>query len=444
MSVTTDALLKLTPDLGIRPAAARSTATTAAANNADRFAEVYAKERQPKAAERPPEPAAARPAERSEAPARAKPAERKDTSQTDRDTSTETSTQVPDEETQAPADVKPAVAEGGNALPVAEEPIPESELDPLLLLGLSGQFPPPAPALAPAPVTVPSGLPSTEAAPATTAVTALPTSGLAGTSGPMAQAEGQAPTEGGEAEAQLLSLGTPAEAASKGGSKTESFAATMLSANPGEQPTADVQPDAALAALGETLEAQEGAKESRSTSEPLALRLNALGQAISQVQQTQQAQRLTQVPGQPVQMQQGNWSEAVVDRVMWLSSQNLKSAEIQLDPAELGRLEVRIELNKDQTQVTFMSPHAGVREALESQSQRLRDMFTQQGMNLLDVNVSDQSLARGSQGQGDGQGQGRGGPNGGTPGADGDVLVSTSEISSGRTAGGRGLVDFYA
>lgn len=439
MSVTTDALLKLTPDLGIRPAAARATATTAAANNADRFAEVYAKERQPKAAERPPEPAA-RPAERSEAPARAKPAERKETSQADRDTTTETSTPVADEETQAPADVKPAVAEDGNALPVAEEPIPESELDPLLMLGLSGQFPPPAPA----PATVPSGLPSTEAAPATTTVTALPTSGLTGTSGPMAQAEGQASTEGGEAEGQLLSLGTPADAAAKGGAKTESFAATLLSANPGEQPTAEVQPDAALAALGETLEAQEGAKESRSTSEPLALRLNALGQAISQVQQTQQAQRLTQVPGQPVQMQQGNWSEAVVDRVMWLSSQNLKSAEIQLDPAELGRLEVRIELNKDQTQVTFMSPHAGVREALESQSQRLRDMFTQQGMNLMDVNVSDQSLARGSQGQGDGQGQGRGGPNGGTPGSDGDVLVSTSEISSGRTAGGRGLVDFYA
>ena len=47
-------------------------------------------------------------------------------------------------------------------------------------------------------------------------------------------------------------------------------------------------------------------------------------------------------------MQQAGWSEAVVDRVMWLSSQNLKSAEIQLDPAELGRMEVRIDLTKDQ------------------------------------------------------------------------------------------------
>ncbi|MGV8501895.1 flagellar hook-length control protein FliK, partial [Pseudomonas aeruginosa] len=55
-------------------------------------------------------------------------------------------------------------------------------------------------------------------------------------------------------------------------------------------------------------------------------------------------------------------------------------------------------MTADQTQVTFASPNAGVRDALESQMHRLRDMFSQQGMNQLDVNVSDQSLARGWQG----------------------------------------------
>ena len=51
---------------------------------------------------------------------------------------------------------------------------------------------------------------------------------------------------------------------------------------------------------------------------------------------------------------------------MWMSSQNLKSAEIQLDPAELGRLDVRIHMTADQTQVTFASPNAGVRDALKA------------------------------------------------------------------------------
>jgi flagellar hook-length control protein FliK len=167
-----------------------------------------------------------------------------------------------------------------------------------------------------------------------------------------------------------------------------------------------------------------------------------LSQAITQ--QVQQAQRPGLVPGQPVQMQQPGWSEAVVDRVMWLSSQNLKSAEIQLDPAELGRMEVRIDLTKDQAQVTFLSPHAGVRDALEGQMQRLREMFTQQGMNLMDVNVSDQSLARGWQGGTDGGGSSRGGSSAEGEADDGEVQLGVSEIAGNRSAGNRGLVDFYA
>jgi flagellar hook-length control protein FliK len=138
-------------------------------------------------------------------------------------------------------------------------------------------------------------------------------------------------------------------------------------------------------------------------------------------------------------MRQGGWSEAVVERVMWLSSQNLKSAEIQLDPAELGRLEVRISLNQEQTQVSFASPHAGVRDALEGQLQRLREMFNQQGMNLMDVNVSDQSLARGERQADDGDGR-RG------IAVLGDDAPDLEEVTVASTAldSGRGLVDFYA
>jgi len=50
-----------------------------------------------------------------------------------------------------------------------------------------------------------------------------------------------------------------------------------------------------------------------------------------------------------------------------------------------------------QTQVTFSSAHIGVREALESQQSRLKEMFTQQGMGQLDVNVSDQSRQQAEQ-----------------------------------------------
>lgn len=101
---------------------------------------------------------------------------------------------------------------------------------------------------------------------------------------------------------------------------------------------------------------------------------------------------------QPIAMHQSGWTEEVVNRVMYLSSVNLKAADIQLQPAELGRLDIRVNMVPDQqTQVTFMSAHPSVREALDGQMHRLREMFNQQGMGQVDVNVSDQN--RGWQGQ---------------------------------------------
>ncbi|MFV3326160.1 flagellar hook-length control protein FliK [Pseudomonas sp. NY15372] len=107
---------------------------------------------------------------------------------------------------------------------------------------------------------------------------------------------------------------------------------------------------------------------------------------------------------QPLPMNQNAWAEGLVNRVMYLSSQNLKSADIQLEPAELGRLDIRVNVATDQsTQVTFISGHAGVRDALDSQVHRLRELFAQQGLAQPDVNVADQSRGQQQQsGQQDG------------------------------------------
>jgi flagellar hook-length control protein FliK len=222
------------------------------------------------------------------------------------------------------------------------------------------------------------------------------------------------------------------------------FAAAMAAMGKGEESgesTEEPTLDLPLESLPK--DALESLKDSAQPTRPdqFVSKLNALTQALNH--QAGAAQRLPLVPGQPVAMQQGGWSEAVVDRVMWLSSQNLKSAEIQLDPADLGRLEVRVNLSQDQAQVTFASPNAGVREALEGQMHRLRELFAQQGMNLADANVSDQSLNRGWQGQGEG---GRGGS-----GSRDDLLASDElqpgvhqEVRSERLTAGRGLVDYYA
>ncbi|MSU93433.1 flagellar hook-length control protein FliK [Pseudomonas mandelii] len=152
---------------------------------------------------------------------------------------------------------------------------------------------------------------------------------------------------------------------------------------------------------------------------------------------------------QPIAMHQSGWTEEVVNRVMYLSSANLKAADIQLQPAELGRLDIRVNMVPDQqTQITFMSAHPSVREALDSQMQRLRDMFAQQGMGQVDVNVSDQS--RGWQGQGQDQAQqgqgGRTSANGGRlDSMDEEVATAVAEVAATATSViGSSAVDYYA
>jgi flagellar hook-length control protein FliK len=154
---------------------------------------------------------------------------------------------------------------------------------------------------------------------------------------------------------------------------------------------------------------------------------------------------------QPIAMHQSGWTEEVVNRVMYLSSANLKAADIQLQPAELGRLDIRVNMVPDQqTQVTFMSAHPSVREALDGQMHRLREMFNQQGMGQVDVNVSDQS--RGWQGQ-QGQEQAQQGQSGHTRAAGGRLDSADEELAPAAIADaaaqttsviGSSAVDYYA
>ncbi len=151
------------------------------------------------------------------------------------------------------------------------------------------------------------------------------------------------------------------------------------------------------------------------------------------------AQAVRQVPGAAIAMQQPGWTQDVTDKVMWMSAQNLKSAEIKLDPAELGRLDIKIDMTQEHTQVSFSSAHAGVRESLESQMHRLRELFAQQGLHNVDVDVSDQSQHN-AQTQEQVAAQGRGGERFAD---DQDVQTHVTSIDT-QQDGRLGRVDYYA
>ncbi|MGL6258070.1 flagellar hook-length control protein FliK [Vibrio sp. WXL210] len=98
-------------------------------------------------------------------------------------------------------------------------------------------------------------------------------------------------------------------------------------------------------------------------------------------------------------------ADKVNDQVQLMLSKNLKNIDIRLDPPELGRMQIRMNMNGDSTSVHFTVANAQAREVLDQSMPRLREMFAQQGIQLADTSVSQQS----SQQQGRSAGQGEAG-----------------------------------
>ena len=428
MAVAPDLLLQMNVEVKPRYAPAK-TAEKPAQPGRDDFSNVYARERQNQAPERREAASRSATGEVRGATERAgdgKPA------QHDGDT-------LAADGKGLPSDAPP----GGDLPAVVDDQSALAELDPLLLLGLTGQEGEQS-AAADLPQAAAQSELSDQAEEDSAdllldavVLGAQPASVLQDQiSKPSTEAELQVNGTLNVAQRQAAlasSSGAPAQAASE-----------LLEENAGSDPHVEQWLPENVESLSRQLE-QPLSNASLPRAEPLEARLSVLSQAIAQnnLNTARVASPvLPQVPGAALNLQQPGWAEGAVDKVMWMSSQNLKSAEIELNPAELGRLEVRISLNQEQTQITFASANANVRDALETQLHRLREMFNQQGMTQLDVNVSDQSPGRGWQGQGE---EGRGATAGRKDReADPLLLQGVSEVHSQPGRIGLGLVDYYA
>jgi len=84
------------------------------------------------------------------------------------------------------------------------------------------------------------------------------------------------------------------------------------------------------------------------------------------------------------------WPEALAERAAQLAHQRIHSAELQLDPPELGPLQIKISVHQDQAVVSFVSANSQVRDMLDQSLVRLRELLQEQGMQLVDAGVSDQ------------------------------------------------------
>jgi len=113
------------------------------------------------------------------------------------------------------------------------------------------------------------------------------------------------------------------------------------------------------------------------------------------------------VPQLPVHTPAGQpaWAQDVGNQVHWMLGRAENKAELVLTPPNMGKLEVSISLNGDQTTAQFIAASQAARDALEQAMPRLREILQQAGISLGETQVSTSGEQRTQDGQQDGSKQ---------------------------------------
>ena len=99
------------------------------------------------------------------------------------------------------------------------------------------------------------------------------------------------------------------------------------------------------------------------------------------------------------QLNQSEWGTDFSKRIQFMINNDIKNAELRLDPPELGRINIKISMNQDQASVVFSSAHGNVREAIENTLPKLREMLSESGIQLGDANVNEGQQQKNEQAQ---------------------------------------------
>ncbi|KAF0813054.1 hypothetical protein IGB42_02450 [Andreprevotia sp. IGB-42] len=157
-----------------------------------------------------------------------------------------------------------------------------------------------------------------------------------------------------------------------------------------------------IAVLGKTLPDDIG-KSSKDLAADFASQLNhhsaQLGQKSASADVA--AAAVAKAPSHHVQETVGDsrWGDAVAQRVSLMLNKQEQHLEMQLNPPNLGPMEVKLTMAGDQASVTFTSQQASVREALAAATPKLTALLADQGITLANVQVASDSLNQQAQQQ---------------------------------------------
>lgn len=170
----------------------------------------------------------------------------------------------------------------------------------------------------------------------------------------------------------------------------------------------------------------------------------ALTNLVAQTNALQNAQAAGAVPTDRLSARVGTpaWDNQVGQKVIWMVGGEEQSATLELNPPDLGPVQVVLNVSNDMASVTFSSQQLEVRQALENSLPRLREMMSESGIALGNASVNAGNDGSQQQAQSD---SGRSGRGGGGNGVGGDSAVAEAAPRQ-RTSilGGAGAVDTFA
>ena len=109
----------------------------------------------------------------------------------------------------------------------------------------------------------------------------------------------------------------------------------------------------------------------------------------SEVTQTQKSTTIQQA--EVISLMQKDATDAIKEKVMVMISQKLQQVDIQLDPPELGNMHVRINMQSEQAVVNFTVQNQQAKEALDQNLDKLKNMMADNGVDVGEANIEQQS-----------------------------------------------------
>ena len=120
--------------------------------------------------------------------------------------------------------------------------------------------------------------------------------------------------------------------------------------------------------------------------EPNATLLTGAMSAVAAGRQSPEAQSAHQ-QNIGTHLRDASWPQQFGEKIVWLARNDQQTAQININPPQLGPVQITINLSGDQATVAFASPHPEVRQAIESALPQLKELLSAAGINLGQADV---------------------------------------------------------